>query len=164
MRIGVMGDTHGDMNSIRQAVAAVGTVEMWLHTGDFSRDALYVAQLTGLPVTSVAGNCDGRADAKPDEFIEAEGYHIWVTHGHRHGVKQGLGDILAWAHRYEADIVVFGHTHQSCSAMESGILLFNPGSTSEPRRGKRRTCGLITLLPGRGGISPELVADLSRGK
>jgi len=158
MRIGVMGDTHGDMNAIRRAVAAVGSVGIWLHTGDFCRDARMLSVLTGEPVTVVSGNCDGRSsEAKPDEFLEVQGYRIWLTHGHRHDVKYGLSDLENWARRYEADIVVYGHTHQPYNAIVNGILFFNPGSASEPRRGKNRTCGVLTVSPEKSGVNPQLI-------
>ena len=73
MRIGIMGDTHGDVFSMQQAIAEAGPVERWLHTGDFFRDSLLLATIVSVPVTAVAGNCDGRAEAKPDEFIEVAG-------------------------------------------------------------------------------------------
>ncbi|HWR30039.1 MAG TPA: YfcE family phosphodiesterase [Negativicutes bacterium] len=158
MRIGVIGDTHGDIHSIKQAVGAIGPVDLWMHTGDFFRDALVLGTFVDVPVTSVAGNCDGRVDAKADEFVEMAGYQIWLTHGHRHGVKQNLKDLRDWAQRYEADIVVFGHTHQPESIVEKGLLLFNPGSCSMPKRGKSRTCGMIDLMPERQGIFPHIIS------
>ena len=157
MRIGILGDTHGDANSIRQAVKAIGAADLWLHTGDFCRDAMLVSALTGEPVTAVRGNCDNQTGAKPDEFIEVHGYRIWLTHGHRHNVKQGLSDLISWAQRYEAHVVVYGHTHQAHIEEANGILLFNPGSAAEPRRGKQRTCGVLDVLSEKAGISPQLI-------
>ena len=157
MRIGVMGDTHGDANAVRQAVKAIGTADIWLHTGDFHRDALLISALTGEQVIAVQGNCDGQSGAKPDEFIEIFGYKIWLTHGHRHAVKQGLSELESWAHRYEADAVIYGHTHQALNETVNGILLFNPGSAAEPRRGKSRTCGVIDVLPDKAGLVSQLI-------
>lgn len=145
LRIGVLGDSHGDTRAIKQAVSLAGAVDLWLHTGDFCRDAMFLATLTTAPVMMVAGNCDNRSEAKPDEFVELAGYHIWLTHGHRHGVKQDTHDLAAWALRYEADIVVYGHTHQTADWSQDGIQFFNPGSASQPRRGNKRTIGLLEL-------------------
>ena len=156
-RVGVMGDTHGDVRAIKQAVSAVGCADMWLHTGDFSRDGKTLSVLTGKPVTVVCGNCDGNAGAKPDEFIELCGFRIWLTHGHRHNVKYGLGELENWARRYEADIVVFGHTHQAYSATVNGILFFNPGSASEPRRDSHRSCGVFSVSLGKTAVNPQLI-------
>lgn len=158
MRIGIMGDTHGSSFSIQQAVAAADPVDFWLHTGDFYRDAMLLSAFTGLSVTAVAGNCDGRSEAKPDEFIEVEGYRIWLTHGHRYGVKSGLNELCDWARRYEADIVVFGHTHQAEILNEAGLLLLNPGSAAMPRQGKKRTIGVLELKPQRSGFQARLIS------
>ena len=161
MRIGIMGDTHGDVFSMQQAVAVAGPVEFWLHTGDFYRDSLLLAAIASVPVTAVAGNCDGRAEAKPDEFIEVAGFRLWLTHGHRYGVKNDLSELREWALLYEADVVVFGHTHQPFVGNESGLLFFNPGSPSMPRRGRSRTCGVLELISERSGqieFIPRLIS------
>lgn len=161
MRIGIMGDTHGDVFSMQQAVAVAGPVEFWLHTGDFYRDSLLLAAIASVPVTAVAGNCDGRAEAKPDEFIEVAGYRLWLTHGHRYGVKNDLSELREWALLYEADVVVFGHTHQPFVGNESRLLFFNPGSPAMPRRGRSRTCGVLELISERLGqieFIPHLIS------
>lgn len=143
--IGIMGDSHGDAASIHRAVERAGNVDLWLHTGDFFQDSQILAGYAGVPVVGVAGNCDGRSTAKPDEFLQLGGLAVWLTHGHRFGVKQGLEDLIAWALRYEADVVVFGHTHQALNEQRGNLLLFNPGSVSMPRRGKSRTYGVFEL-------------------
>lgn len=158
MRIGIMGDSHGDSYSIKRAVQVVGNVDFWLHTGDYYRDGAILTTVANQEVIAVAGNCDGRIDAKPDEFIDVKGYRIWLTHGHRYGVKQDLTELKSWAVRFEADVVVFGHTHQSFISQESGLLLFNPGSTALPRRGTGPTCGILELGSGQKGAFPRLIS------
>lgn len=157
-----MGDTHGDVASIRQAVdrtaGMAGTIDLWLHTGDFCRDAQVLSAITGIPTVVVAGNCDGRAAAKPDEFIELTGFNLWLTHGHYQGVKQGLNELEAWACRYGVDAVIFGHTHQPLIKIQSGILYFNPGSAAMPRRGKCRTFGVIDIFEQPRKIIPQLIS------
>lgn len=162
MIIGVMGDTHGDVASIRQAVALAdgmaGKIDLWLHTGDFCRDGQLLAEFTGVSVVTVAGNCDGRAAFKPDEFIAAAGHNLWLTHGHYQGVKQTLSELEAWAHRYEVDAVIFGHTHQPLMKTQSGILYFNPGSVAMPRPGKSRTFGVIEIVEHPRKIIPQIIS------
>ena len=158
MRIGIMGDSHGDSYSIKRAVQAARNVDLWLHTGDYYRDGAILACLTNLEVIAVAGNCDGRINAKPDEFVDVGGYRLWLTHGHRYGVKYDLTELRDWADRFEVDIVVFGHTHQSFVAQESGLLLFNTGSTALPRRGASPTCGILELVSERKEILPRLIS------
>ena len=83
MLIGVISDTHGDHGAIERAVTAAGTVDMWLHGGDYSQDSHYITKITGLPVIAVRGNCDGYPDAKVDEYIDVGAVKIWLTHGNR---------------------------------------------------------------------------------
>lgn len=156
MKIGVISDTHGNMPAIRRAIAAVGPVDMWLHAGDFSQDANALAEFTGLPVTAVAGNCDGIATAKVDEFIEAVGKRIWLTHGHRYQVKERTKELAWWSRQFGADIVVYGHSHRPEIICEEDVIIFNPGSAAYPRQAKIPTVGLLEIGAD-GTIKPELI-------
>ncbi|KYZ76651.1 phosphodiesterase [Anaerosporomusa subterranea] len=155
MKIGVISDTHGDRRSIERAVARVGTTDFWLHAGDHGQDSRSLVELTGLPVVSVTGNCDGRTEAKPDEFLEFEGYRIWLTHGHRNHVREGHADLLFWARKYEVQAVIYGHTHIPEVHWEQDLLIFNPGSASRPRGGFPASCGL--LIVSSQIITPQLI-------
>lgn len=147
MRLGVISDTHGNMRAVRQAIAAAGPVEMWLHAGDYCKDGYFLAELTGLPVITVAGNCDGRSpEAKIDEFVEAGGKKIWLTHGHRYDVKYGFAELIYWGVQYQADIIVYGHTHIPIIKWHDNIMIINPGSAGEPRNHGMGTCGIINLI------------------
>lgn len=146
MKIGIISDTHGNLASIRQAVAAAGSVEMWLHAGDYCTDGNSLSEFTGLPVIAAAGNCDGRnAPAKMDEFIEVAGKKIWLTHGHRYGVKYGITELIYWGKQFEADVIIYGHTHIPDISWQDNILIVNPGSAGEPRNRLIGTCGLLEL-------------------
>ena len=82
MKIGLIGDTHGSIQSMRRVIAAAPPVEQWLHTGDYARDSLYLKSQTGLEVTAVCGNCDaGETDFNVDEFLYLQGFNIWLAHG-----------------------------------------------------------------------------------
>lgn len=144
MKIGIMSDTHGSLAAVRQALQAAGSVAMWLHAGDYSQDADYLSGLVKVPVFAARGNCDGQAMAKIDEFIEIDGKRIWLTHGHRYGVKQGIRELVEWSRQYEADAVVYGHTHIPDNRQVGGLLVFNPGSAAESRSGCG-TCGILEI-------------------
>lgn len=156
MKIGVISDTHGDWLSIERAIARAGKVDMWLHAGDLSQDGRFLAELSGVPVTSVAGNCDGHTAAKPDEFIESGGVKIWLTHGHRYNVRDGHRELLFWAQRYEVQTVVYGHTHIPETHWDQDVLVFNPGSASRPRGGFPASFGILEITSA-GLVVPETI-------
>lgn len=145
MRIGVISDTHGDTAALRQAVAQLEAVDAWLHAGDYYADGAVLARLTGLPVTAVAGNCDGRGAGPTESFPVFGQVKIWLTHGHRYCVKYGLTELVQQAQQYGVSVVVYGHTHRAAVDRLEGLLLFNPGSVSLPRGDRTPTCGLLTL-------------------
>lgn len=148
MRIGLVSDTHGDRAAIEKAVKQAGPVDQWLHAGDHVRDAVYLRKLTGIPVHAVAGNCDAVETELPEQFLTMEGCPIMLTHGHRYKVKHGLQELLWWACRYEAKVVVFGHTHNALIKREGDLLIINPGSPAFPRGGGSPSFGLLDILPG----------------
>ena len=155
MMIGVMSDTHGVMAAIRRAVTATGVVDAWLHCGDYSQDAVFLAQLTGRKVTTVRGNCDGAVETRPDEYISVGLVRIWLTHGHRFDVKGREEELAWWAEQYEVHAVVYGHTHVARSSWHKDILVFNPGSPSRPRAGTP-SCGILEIRSD-GTITPRHV-------
>ncbi|SDF32297.1 metallophosphoesterase [Sporolituus thermophilus] len=145
MRIGVISDTHGDAAAIRRAIFAGGPVDLWLHAGDYSQDANLLAELSGLKVIAAAGNCDGLTAAKIDEFVDAGGKKIWLTHGHRYQARVRFNELVWWGEKYEVDIVVFGHTHVPYLARHGRLIIFNPGSAARPRGGSRPSIGILTI-------------------
>lgn len=149
MKIGITGDTHRNTQAIRQIISMVPPVEMWLHTGDHAADANLLHNLSGLPVTSVTGNCDYIRDAaKPDELLEIEGFHIWLTHGHKYIGHHEAADMAWWGRQLGADIIVYGHTHVPRNEYYGDILLLNPGSPCRPRGGSQPSFAVLTLTAG----------------
>lgn len=142
-----MSDSHGNRQAIAQAVSLAGPVDLWLHAGDYSQDAEIIAAFSSTPVIAAAGNCDGRAHAKIDEFIDIAGKRIWLTHGHRHRVRQGNSELQFWARQYAVQIVVYGHTHIPDITWEQDVLILNPGSVGEPRGGHPASFGILEIAP-----------------
>lgn len=145
MRIGLLGDTHGDTGVLQKIISEAPPVDSWFHTGDYCRDARLLASLTGLPVLAVRGNCDSYEEKAPwDQFVTLEGHALWVTHGHKYLEQYKNAEMAWWAQHYDAKIVVFGHTHVPTVEVINGILVINPGSPARPRGGAA-TYGLLTL-------------------
>ncbi len=150
MKIGITGDTHGNMQAMRKILQFAPPVDLWLHTGDHATDANLMQHATGIETVRVRGNCDLVDDgALYDEYRELEGFKLWLTHGHKyieHNVKADMG---YWAHQLGQDIMVFGHTHEPLCENYDGVLLINPGSPSRPRGGSVACFAVLTLERGK---------------
>ena len=98
---------------------------------------------------AVRGNCDydgifrDRFVPKSDS-ITLFGKKILFTHGDLYGVKYGDGGLVSLANGEDADIVLYGHTHQRRETYLDGVYYFNPGSLSASY-GTRASYGLITI-------------------
>ncbi|MDU2064129.1 MAG: metallophosphoesterase [Sporomusaceae bacterium] len=145
MKIGVMSDSHGNRLAIEKALQYSGPVDMWLHCGDYSQDIDFLLQWTSVPTVAVAGNTDGWTQAKYDEFLEVMGKQIWLTHGHRYHVKQDLTELFYWGAHYEADLILFGHTHSAFMEKNAGRLYLNPGSVGYPHRGEKASIAVVEI-------------------
>lgn len=144
MRIGVISDTHGDQVAIRQILKSATHIDMWLHAGDCSQDAEYLAGLITIPVIAVKGNCDGHVAASLDEVVTIAGQKVWITHGHRYGVKRGIQELVQISKENAIQIVIYGHTHIPDNSWHDGIFIFNPGSAN-CCYGSRGTYGIIEI-------------------
>lgn len=137
MRIIVVSDTHRDFHSLCELVRLQkGHADLFLHLGDGERglDDLRAVE-PDLPLRAVRGNCDMASLLPEQDFIQAEGVGIFLTHGHRHQVYHGLEPLKAAARRQGATVALYGHTHCQKYVVEDGIHVLNPGSLSRPRDG-----------------------------
>jgi putative phosphoesterase len=168
MTLLILSDSHGRPDRIREAVDRVKPDGI-LFAGDGLRD-LAACDLPdspmGCPLWAVAGNCDwlvsplvvGGEVLEPsdEELIVAEGIRILLIHGHRYGVKGGLGQAIARAVEREADVLVFGHTHlpvelhlspdapRTDFGVTKPLTVFNPGSLGD----RNASFGTLTLRRG----------------
>lgn len=151
MRIGLVSDTHSNIQVLRKIAQIAPPVEMWLHAGDHWQEANVLTQLTGLKVIAVQGNTDPRTDEiKLDEYLEFEGFKIWLTHGHRYIEGDARSSLGFWAKQLEQDICVYGHTHIPMCEYYGENLLINPGSPSRPRGGSEPSFAVLTINRGEG--------------
>lgn len=132
MKILVFSDSHSSLSFMRRCVEAVKP-DMLIHLGDYYDDAQVIhEEYPHIDFYQVPGNCDRYRcprDAKEILVIHARGPKLYMTHGHRHCVKQTLGMLLADARREEAQAVLYGHTHiPDCHREDDGLWVLNPGS------------------------------------
>ena len=148
MDIVVVSDTHGRGDRLEEVMRRTGA-DTLLFLGDGLRD-LAVVDAGRVTVRAVRGNCDWfSATAAPQLRLEIFGaYRILMMHGHTAGVKAGLTAAIATALENEADVLLYGHTHEPFektlplgTVLENGrvltkpLLIVCPGSLGEPRRG-----------------------------
>lgn len=148
MVIGLISDTHGQVRaSVHTALAGVDTI---LHAGDVGGDDVLDELMLIAPVVAVRGNCDDPNDARLVGMIERrfDGVRVHVSHGHELGAP--TPERLAEA--YDADVIVYGHTHRQRLEVVDGRLIVNPGAAG-PRRFDVVPCvARLTIIHGKPAI------------
>ena len=93
MKILIFSDSHGCIETMEAAVRRE-LPHMMVHLGDFWADGKQLHSLfPQIPMCQVAGNCDRyRWEPVQDQILirPVGGVLFYMTHGHLHGVKQGL--------------------------------------------------------------------------
>ena len=157
MKILVLSDSHSGLSFMRRCIRAVKP-DAVIHLGDYYDDGEAMAEEhPHIVFHQVPGNCDRYRC--PPGAVEVRSYPIggvWfhMTHGHRHGVKMGIGALLADARKMGAQVVLYGHTHQKyCTQEPDGLWVMNPGSCGSMSgsagvikidNGEVKTCYFIT--------------------
>ncbi|MGH4125013.1 MAG: metallophosphoesterase [Clostridium sp.] len=135
MRIGVISDTHRNASCIEQLASKIKVLDVVIHLGDNVDDILIIEKYFKGRIINVKGNCDFSKNTPYDRVEDICGKRIFLTHGHRYNVKEGLLKLRYKALETGANIVLYGHTHIGKIDFEEGIWYINPGSASEPRDG-----------------------------
>lgn len=133
MRVGILSDSHGNWDLAELAVDSMGGIDLLVHAGDYYRDALHLAEYSGVDVRAVTGNCDRSVSGPIEEIFEIDGWCIYLTHGHLYGVKHGSMRLYYRTLEVGADLVIFGHTHQPQHEQVGEVFFLNPGSVAWPR-------------------------------
>lgn len=152
MKVLVISDTHGNIENAKNILNKLipAGVKAVLHCGDYVSDARLIEKLyPQVDVYGVYGNCDVGFGGAYTEVVTLEGVSIYMSHGHRYGVKWGDYDEVAIdAIAHEAAIAVCGHSHEAYLEKEQGVLIMNPGSLTLPRDSKYPSCGILELKDG----------------
>ena len=147
MKLLIFADSHGRTGTMLSVAKNLAPdIAQIMHLGDNLADAALLQQsFPGIPIHSVAGNCDFLSVNHPDALLEIAGVRIFLTHGHRFDVKGGLLRLSLAARERQADICLYGHTHIASITAADGVMLMNPGSISLPRGYERESYGILTL-------------------
>ena len=151
MRIGLISDTHGDVESWQKAIRIFENIDFAIHCGDIlssgpfnPRGATYqplelakAINFAPFPTIFAKGNCDADVDTlaigypiqNPFAFVYAEGLRIMATHGHLYNEEK----MTEMGTRYLLNLIVHGHTHIRGIKVRNNTALVNPGSASLPK-------------------------------
>lgn len=132
MKILVLSDSHSSMRFMYSCMDAVKP-DAVIHLGDYYDDGASLHEdYPDVRFYQVPGNCDAfRCPPGVPEILSERvlGVDLYMTHGHRHHVKQYLGALLRDARACRAQAVLYGHTHiADCHQEEDGLWVLNPGS------------------------------------
>jgi uncharacterized protein len=147
--VGLISDTHG---LLRPAIAGIFSgVDLIVHAGDVGGRGVLAALRAMAPVEAVSGNVDDRHDPMlaPERSIPIGDLTLHVSHGDELG-RPTPALLLA---RYDADIVVFGHTHRQLMVRTpGGRLVINPGAAGPRRFDIQPSVARLTVV----GMSAEV--------
>lgn len=138
VKILVLSDSHASLRYMRDCIEKLQPDQV-IHLGDHFDDGLAMAQAyPHIRFHQVPGNCDRyRCDPwQPDILCYAiGGVKLYMTHGHKHGVKTDTQRLLAAARENGAQAVLYGHTHVAdCRQEPDGMWVLNPGSCGSGER------------------------------
>ncbi len=147
MKLLVFSDSHSTHGLMKRFVEKIKPNAI-AHLGDYYDDGQVLQEAYfHIPLYQVAGNCDiyrAPVGAMGMLFLPLGGVMTFMTHGHTHHVKSGIGRLLADGRQKGARLILYGHTHIAYCAQEAdGIWVMNPGPA-----GYGGSCGLVEIENG----------------
>jgi uncharacterized protein len=149
--VGLISDTHGLLRS--GVHAALTGVELILHSGDVGGSDILDELRLIAPVRAVFGNTDPRGHPGLTEeiLVAIDGIRVHVSHGH----EVGSPTPAKLAALYDADVIVFGHTHRPLVSRLGKQLFVNPGAAGPKRFNLTPSVARLTIA--RGNAEVEIV-------
>ena len=147
-KVGLISDTHGLLRP--EVHEALKGVELILHAGDVGGDEILDELSIIAPVHAVYGNVDevGNPRLRASIDMDVDGIRIHVSHGHELGVPKPE-KLLA---RYAADVIVYGHTHQSLVVKADGRFVVNPGAAGPARFDLKPSVAILEIEKGKAEV------------
>lgn len=132
---------------------ALSGVDLILHAGDVGGHSILRELEAIAPVRAVYGNTDTPGDPflAASVRFDADGVSIHVSHGH----EVGSPTPAKLLNRYDADVLIFGHTHKPLIERRGTRLVVNPGAAGPKRFNVKPS--VATMRVERGEVSVEIV-------
>lgn len=148
MLVGLISDTHGLVRP--EVFSALEGVALILHAGDVGGQDVLAELRSIAPVHAVFGNTDARGEPglRVQIRLTLEGKSIHVSHGHELG-SPTPERLLA---RYDADILIYGHTHRALIEEHGDRLVINPGAAGPKRFDVKPSVARLTLAADRTNV------------
>ncbi|GAB4542745.1 MAG: metallophosphoesterase [Thermodesulfovibrionia bacterium] len=136
MKIGIISDSHDNIENIRKGVTVFidRGVDLVIHLGDYVNPNS-VRAFRGIRLVGIFGNNDGDRFRLMNAFNEIGGEikgDFYEFEGDAlkfacyHGTEPQLRDALIECGRY--DVVLYGHTHECINTRRNNTLILNPGT------------------------------------
>jgi len=153
MKIGILSDTHGRLESTQAAIRLLRErgVELILHCGDIDSSAT-VQLFTHVATHFVFGNWDlektklrsamraiGAVCHEDLDQLRLDGMRIAWLHGHVRGARQRLEVSQEW------DFVFYGHSHKAEAHRNGRTVVLNPGAL---HRARVKTAAVVDVESG----------------
>lgn len=162
MTVAVISDTHVYRRGGRRVARPVFDLlrrfrpGLVVHLGDVNVGEVLDDLAEIAPLLAVTGNNDDDEllDLLPRElFFDIGPHRFLAVHGHNHDRLSARK--YAESRDGEADVILFGHSHEPLIERGRSSILFNPGSATDRRWYDHFGVGLIHVTADR--IEPELV-------
>lgn len=126
----VISDSHCRYGAVERVERLFEENDYIVHLGDGSGDMRKIVTMYPKKTYVMKGNCDFYY-GEEECVIDAEGVRIFCCHGHRYGVKHGLGRLAERAAELDCTVALYGHTHIANIETVDGVLCVNPGSIGD---------------------------------
>lgn len=162
MKILLLSDTHGELESTRKLIRIHKEVDLKIDLGDIG---FALKELDDFIV--VKGNHDKQLKLPMQQIVEVEGHRILCVHGDMfeadvmeevfsikvddtEDIMQVCMDVLyrhiaEYAKEKDCDVVFFGHTHIRVWEIYDGITIINPGSLLFGMDGNDKSYAIVNV-------------------
>lgn len=130
-KILAVSDSHKDKDTLERIIKKEADADLVIHLGDGIEE--FEDLMTGARKinVSVRGNSDSDNIAQPyTKTITFFGKKLFLAHGDMFDVKITYDKIIERARSENANLCLFGHTHQQYISVVDGMTILNPGAVS----------------------------------